>query len=51
MRQAIADLETEMGERVRWFKENDKLIEAQRIEQRTKYDIEMLQEIGFCKGN
>lgn len=50
MRQAIADLETEMGERVRWFKENDKLIEAQRIEQRTKYDIEMLQEIGFCKG-
>ena len=39
-----------MEERVRWFRENDKLIEAQRIEQRTKYDIEMLQEIGFCKG-
>ncbi len=50
MREAVAELETEMGERVRWFRENDKLIEAQRIEQRTKYDIEMLQEIGFCKG-
>ncbi|MGI6260463.1 MAG: excinuclease ABC subunit UvrB [Acutalibacteraceae bacterium] len=50
MREAVAELEVEMGERVRWFRENDKLIEAQRIEQRTKYDIEMLQEIGFCKG-
>ncbi|MDD6176310.1 MAG: excinuclease ABC subunit UvrB [Firmicutes bacterium] len=50
MREAVAELEREMGERVRWFRENDKLIEAQRIEQRTKYDIEMLQEIGFCKG-
>ena len=50
MREAVAELEVEMGERVRWFRENDKRIEAQRIEQRTKYDIEMLQEIGFCKG-
>ena len=50
MREAVQDLEAEMEERVRYFKENDKLLEAQRIEQRTKYDIEMLQEIGFCKG-
>ena len=49
-RAAIADLEKEMAERVAYFKENDKLLEAQRIEQRTKYDIEMLEEIGFCKG-
>lgn len=39
-----------MAERVKYFKENDKLVEAQRIEQRTNYDMEMLQEIGFCKG-
>ena len=50
MRAAIRDLEAEMNERIRWFKENDRLLEAQRIEQRTKYDLEMLQEIGFCKG-
>ena len=37
-------------ERERWFKEHDKLLEAQRIRQRTMYDIEMLQEIGFCSG-
>ena len=47
---AIADIEKELQERVEYFKENDKLIEAQRIEQRTKYDIEMLREIGFCQG-
>ncbi len=50
MKEAVADLEAEMGERVRFFKEHGKLLEAQRIEQRTKYDIEMLQEIGMCKG-
>ena len=50
MREAVQDLEAEMEERIRYFKENDKLLEAQRIEQRTKYDLEMLQEIGFCKG-
>ncbi len=47
---ALLDLEREMEERVKFFKENDKLIEAQRIEQRTRYDIEMLSEIGFCSG-
>lgn len=47
---AIVDIEKELQERVKYLKENDKLIEAQRIEQRTKYDIEMLREIGFCQG-
>ncbi|MFT8887750.1 MAG: excinuclease ABC subunit UvrB [Ethanoligenens sp.] len=47
---AIADLEQELEERVKWFKAHDKLLEAQRIEQRTKYDLEMLREIGFCSG-
>ena len=47
---AILEIEREMEERERWFKENDKLLEAQRIRQRTMYDIEMLQEIGFCSG-
>ncbi|MBR3866884.1 MAG: excinuclease ABC subunit UvrB, partial [Butyricicoccus sp.] len=47
---AIAELERELGERVQYFEENNKLVEAQRIAQRTNYDIEMLQEIGFCSG-
>lgn len=46
----ITELRGEMEERVRFFKENGKLIEAQRIEERTNYDMEMLQEIGFCTG-
>lgn len=50
MEGALAEIGAEMVERVNWFKENGKLIEAQRIEQRTKYDMEMLREIGFCKG-
>ncbi len=47
---SVEEIRREMEERVKYFKENDKLIEAQRIEQRTLYDIEMLEEIGFCKG-
>lgn len=47
---ALTDLEQELEERVKWFRAHDKLLEAQRIEQRTKYDIEMLREIGFCSG-
>ena len=50
MKAAIVDIEREMEERVAYFKSKDKLIEAQRIRERTCYDIEMLQEIGFCKG-
>lgn len=47
---ATQELEREMEERVAYFTERGKLIEAQRIEQRTRYDIEMLREIGFCSG-
>jgi excinuclease ABC subunit B len=47
---ALVEIEAEMEQRVKWFRDNNKLLEAQRIEQRTKYDIEMLQEIGFCSG-
>ena len=47
---AIAAIEEEMEQQVKYFKERDMLIEAQRIEQRTRYDLEMMQEIGFCQG-
>lgn len=47
---ALQNLYDEMIERSEWFKQNGKLIEAQRIKQRTEYDIEMLREIGMCKG-
>jgi len=47
---ALAAIEEEMREQVKYFKERDMLIEAQRIEQRTLYDLEMMQEIGFCQG-
>ncbi len=50
MLMAVKEIESEMIERVKYFKEHEKLIEAQRIEQRTQYDMEMLTEIGFCKG-
>ena len=47
---ALMEIEQEMLERVEFFKSQNKLIEAQRIEERTKYDIEMLREVGFCSG-
>ncbi|HIT78696.1 MAG TPA: excinuclease ABC subunit UvrB [Candidatus Faecivivens stercorigallinarum] len=47
---AIENIQTEMEDQIRMFKSEGKLLEAQRIEQRTKYDMEMLEEIGFCKG-
>ena len=50
MSRALVTIDEEMQERVRWFKDRGKLLEAQRIEQRTRYDIEMLREIGRCKG-
>ncbi len=50
MEDAINDIKNEMEERVQYFIENEQLIEAQRIRQRTEYDIEMLREIGTCKG-
>ena len=49
MKKAVIEIEKELEERVKSFKGDDKLLEAQRIEQRTKYDIEMLKEIGFCQ--
>jgi excinuclease ABC subunit B len=50
MERAIQTIEEELEDRIKWFKDRGKLIEAQRIEQRTRYDIEMLREIGSCKG-
>ncbi len=50
MQAALKNIEAEMEQRVKFFEENGKLIEAQRIRQRTEYDIEMLSEIGICKG-
>lgn len=50
MRDAIEEIKEELDERIKYFKDNDMLIEAQRIAQRTNYDIEMLEEIGFCSG-
>ncbi|MCQ2514518.1 MAG: excinuclease ABC subunit UvrB [Ruminococcus sp.] len=47
---ALQTIENELEERLNYFRENGKLLEAQRIEQRTRYDMEMLQEIGFCTG-
>ena len=50
MSRAIEEIRRECDEREAWFKANDKLIEAQRIRQRTEYDIEMMQELGYCSG-
>lgn len=50
MERAVREIEAEMEERARWFEENGKLLEAQRIRQRTLYDIEMMEELGFCSG-
>ena len=50
MQIALAEIERELNERLEYFRSNGKLLEAQRIEQRTRYDMEMLQEIGFCSG-
>ena len=47
---AIEKIKAELRERTDWFIKNNKLVEAQRIEQRTRFDLEMLNEIGFCKG-
>ena len=50
MARAIGEIRRELEERVKWFTDNGKLIEAQRIRQRTEYDIEMMQELGYCSG-
>lgn len=50
MERAIGTIEEELQERIKYFKDNNKLIEAQRIEERTNFDIEMMKETGFCQG-
>lgn len=50
MTRAIVEIEKELEQQVAYFKENDKLLEAQRIAERTRFDIEMLRETGFCSG-
>ncbi len=47
---ALTELDRELAERIEYFQQNNKLIEAQRIEQRTHYDMEMLREVGYCSG-
>ena len=50
MKKAIADIELELEERIKHFKSSEQLLEAQRIEQRARYDLEMLREVGYCSG-
>lgn len=50
MERAIKSIEAELEDRLRYFRENEKLLEAQRLEQRTRYDLEMMREVGFCSG-
>ena len=50
LEQAVELIRVDLGERIRYFRENNMLLEAQRIEQRTFFDIEMMEEIGFCQG-
>ncbi len=50
LKESIQDIETELEERIRFFRAQGKLLEAQRIEQRARYDLEMLKEVGYCSG-
>jgi len=50
LRRAIVSIEQELAERLQFFKENGKLLEAQRLEMRTRYDLDMLREVGYCNG-
>ncbi|HEX7578328.1 MAG TPA: DEAD/DEAH box helicase family protein, partial [Verrucomicrobiae bacterium] len=50
MKQAILAIREELGERIAWFEQRGKLLEAQRIKQRTEYDLEMMEEMGVCSG-
>ncbi|MFA5110114.1 MAG: excinuclease ABC subunit UvrB [Desulfobaccales bacterium] len=49
-RQAMAAIEAELGERLAWFRQHDKLLETQRLEERTRFDLEMMKELGYCHG-
>ncbi|MFM7059768.1 MAG: excinuclease ABC subunit UvrB [Actinomycetes bacterium] len=50
MQRAVTQIETELDERLRWFHDHEKLLEAQRLRMRTTYDLEMMREVGFCSG-
>jgi excinuclease ABC subunit B len=50
MKESIAEIEAELEERLAWLRAKEKLLEAQRLEQRTRYDLEMLREVGYCSG-
>ena len=50
LERAMSDVRDELGERLRFFRDQDKLLEAQRLEQRTQLDLEMMQELGYCTG-
>jgi excinuclease ABC subunit B len=50
LRRAIAAIEVELEERLKWFRDQGKLLEAQRLEMRTRYDLDMLREVGYCNG-
>ncbi len=49
-KKAIENIRLELEERLQWLRQNDHLVEAQRLEQRTRFDLEMLEEIGYCQG-
>jgi excinuclease ABC subunit B len=50
MKRTILSIREELGDRVAWFEKNGKLLEAQRVKMRTEYDLEMMEEMGFCSG-
>src|SRR5450759_3341933 len=50
LKKAITDIEVELEDRLKFFRKENKLLEAQRLEQRTRYDLEMLKEVGYCSG-
>ncbi|MBC8019480.1 MAG: excinuclease ABC subunit UvrB [Verrucomicrobia bacterium] len=50
LEKSVEQIRVDLGERIRWFREQNMLLEAQRIEQRTFFDIEMMEEMGFCQG-
>ena len=50
MKKAILTIREELGERIAWFEQHGKLLEAQRVKMRTEYDLEMMEEMGFCSG-
>ena len=50
LRKAITSIEAELDQRLKELRSQDKLLEAQRLEQRTNYDLEMMQEVGYCSG-